>query len=111
MEEYQEEFCLHLVASRVFSDALKTGDPDIAGKAYAEFYMRFKKAYEGRMNDLHAGDEDYRYGEILQSSAYQKAPLSAQPASAGRTYDPEAARKLAETEHSSPDSFTDGRSF
>ncbi len=113
MEEHYEDICLHLTASRVFSDASKTSDPEAAGRAYAEFFTRFKKAYSKRCKDLLSGDEDYRYEEILTESNQQPhAPDTAiQPEHAG--YDPEAARRLKEQQEKqqSADSLNRGRSF
>jgi len=113
MEEQQEDVCLHMVALQVFTDAVKTGDPEAAGKAYAEFYMRFKTAYHGRMKDLLAGDDDYRYTEILQGATQTATAQQAagQTTPSATTYDPEEARRLKEASHVESDSFNKGRSF
>jgi hypothetical protein len=112
MEEQLEDLCLHLAASRVFSDALKTGDPEAAGKAYAEFFVRFKKAFGNRHKEMLSGDEDYRYEEILTSSAQQPVQTTAQAPEPHIGYDPEAARLLKEQQQKQQlsDSNT-GRSF
>lgn len=113
MEEHFEDLCLQMAASRMFSDALKTGDPEVAGKAYAEFFTRFKKAYGKRNKELLSGNEDYRYEEILTASNQQPQAPDTTTQTEHIGYDPEAARRLKEQQEKqqSSDSLNSGRSF
>ena len=113
MEEYLEDTCLHIVASRIFSDVVKTGDPEAAGLAYAEFFARFKKAYSKRHKEMMSGDEEYRYGEIFTSTVHESTQQTPETLQNHVGYDPEAARILKEQQQKQqpPDSTNGGRSF
>ncbi|MCD6119726.1 hypothetical protein J7K50_07815 [bacterium] len=93
---------LHRVAGGIFARVFKTEDGEVAGKAYAEFYQKFKKAYLHRFDELARESSDYRYDEILGDD-----DKSTPPGEEGAT---ERKAQTGQNPHS-PDEFDDGRSF
>ncbi len=94
-----EDKHLHKAASRIFARITKASDAKSAGSGYAEFFYQFSLAFRKRMDEIIAGDEEYRYPSLLEEAS----PQPAKP--------PPTEREAPRTADDAPDDTSEGRTF
>ncbi|MEP0815334.1 MAG: hypothetical protein HRF49_11820 [bacterium] len=79
MIEHENETHLHYVAGLVFARFNQSGDPATAGKAYADFFHKFKQEFDRESDRLRDEESQYRYSGILSESSSARQQQAAEP--------------------------------